>query len=62
MKHTETDKETNMFKKIFSLFALGIIVIYLGFLTLGCATTGGGEYYRSDRLEIPDHGIPSDLP
>jgi len=53
-----------MLKKMLSLFTLGMFVIYLGLLTYGCATTGGGDsgYYRSDDFVIPDMGIPSDLP
>jgi hypothetical protein len=53
-----------MLKKMLSLFTLGMFVIYLGLLTYGCASAGGGDsgYYRSYDFVIPDHGIPSDLP
>ena len=59
-----------MLKKMLSLLTLGMVVIYLGLLTLGCASTGGGDYsrsgssgyYRPDSPETGDMGIPNDIP
>ncbi len=60
-----------MLKKMLSLFALGMVVIYLSLLAYGCASAGGGDYsrsdssgyYRSDNYGISgDIDIPSDLP